>query len=143
MTTAPASHATPPDVAAHLAARAATPQQQADCATLMALLGRATGEPPAMWGASIVGFGSYRYRYESGRTGTSCATGFAVRGRELVVYLMAEAPDQAAQLERLGPHKLGKACLYLKRLDGVDLGVLEALVAGSVAEVRRRHPDAA
>jgi hypothetical protein len=97
-------------------------------------------QAPKMWGPSIVGYGSYSYRYDSGRTGESCLTGFAVRGRELVVYLVADSPGQQALLERLGPYKMGKACLYIKRLADLDLAVLEALVSESVAEVKRRHP---
>lgn len=123
----------------HIAAKASA-AQQADCAALVALLARLTGEPPAMWGPSIIGFGAYRYRYDSGPTGTACATGSAIRGRELVVYLNAEADDQAALLARLGPHKAGAACLCLKRLADVDMAVLEQLVAGSLAALRRRYP---
>ena len=122
-----------------LAARA-RPEQLADCKALMALLKRVTKQAPKMWGPSIVGYGSYTYRYDSGRTGESCLTGFAVRGRELVVYLVADSPGQQALLERLGPYKMGKACLYIKRLADLDLAVLEALVSESVAEVKRRHP---
>jgi hypothetical protein len=93
-----------------------------------------------MWGPSIVGYGSYEYVYESGRTGEAPLVGFAIRGRELVVYLMMEGEARQALLSRLGKHKLGKSCLYLKQLADVDRAVLEQLVAGSVAEVRRRHP---
>jgi hypothetical protein len=118
----------------------ASPEQLPDCKALMAILKRVTRESPKMWGPSIVGYGSYRYTYESGRTGESCATGFAVRGKELVVYLVAESPKQAELLANLGKHKLGKSCLYLKRLADVDVKVLEELVSTSVAEVRRRHP---
>ena len=121
-----------------LAARA-RPEQLADCKALMALLKRVTKQAPKMWGPSIVGYGSYSYRYDSGRTGESCLTGFAVRGRELVVYLVADSPGQQALLERLGPYKMGKACLYIKRLADLDLAVLEALVSESVAEIKRRH----
>jgi Domain of unknown function (DU1801) len=117
-----------------------TPEQLADCKTLMSLLNGVTKEAPRMWGPSIVGYGSYSYRYDSGRTGETCITGFAVRGRELVVYLVAESTDQQEMLAKLGKHKMGKACLYLKRLADVDLDVLKGLVAGSVAEIRRRHP---
>lgn len=126
------------DVDAYLAAKA-SPQQLADCQALMALMRKVTGQPPRMWGPSIVGYGSYSYRYESGRTGESCLTGLAVRGKELVVYLVAESPQQQALLARLGPHKMGKACLYLKRVAELDLQVLEALITDSVAEIRRRH----
>ncbi|MCA0177240.1 MAG: DUF1801 domain-containing protein [Proteobacteria bacterium] len=130
-------------VDAYLAARASE-AQRADCQALMALLAKVTGEPPRMWGPSIVGYGSYRYTYESGRSGEACLTGFAIRGRELVVYLMADGADQVAllgKLGKLGTHKLGKSCLYFKRLADLDTGVLAQLVAGSVAELQRRHPS--
>ena len=90
-------------------------------------------------GPSIVGYGSYRYAYESGRTGESCLTGFAVRGRDLVVYLNCEEPSQTELLSRLGKHKMGKACLYFKRLSDLDPQVLERLIVGSVNDVRRRY----
>lgn len=120
----------------------AGPDQLADCKTLMALLQKVTKQSPKMWGPSIVGYGSYSYRYDSGRTGESCLTGFAVRGRELVVYLVAEGPSQQALLAKLGKHKMGKACLYFKRLADLDAQILEALVSGSVAETKRRHAAA-
>jgi Domain of unknown function (DU1801) len=103
----------------------ASPEQLVDCKALMTILNRVTKERPKMWGPSIVGYGTYSYRYGSGRTGESCITGFAVRGRELVVYLVAESPEQAELLTRLGKHKIGKSCLYLKRLADVDTEVLE------------------
>lgn len=125
-------------VQAHLSARA-TPQQRADCERLIDLLGRVTGAPPTMWGPSIVGFGRYTYRHASGRSGESCVTGFAVRGRSLVIYLVAEGANQNELLARLGKYRMGKACLYIGRLAEVDVQVLEALVRASVEEVRRRH----
>lgn len=112
---------------------------RADCEALARLMTRWTGEPPKMWGSSIVGFGSYHYRYDSGREGDACATGFAARKSEIAVYLMAEAADQAALLGRLGKHKMGKACLYIRRLADVDTAVLQQLVQGSLAAVHRRH----
>lgn len=127
-------------VDAYVAARASE-AQRADCQALMALLGKVTDEPPRMWGPSIVGYGSYRYTYESGRSGEACLTGFAIRGRELVLYLMADGEDQVALLSKLGTHKMGKSCLYFKRLADLNAGVLEQLVAGSVAKLRRRHPS--
>jgi hypothetical protein len=126
-------------VAAYLASRA-NAQQHADCRELMALLKRVTGQPPRMWGPSIVGYGSYRYTYESGRSGEAPLTGFAIRGRELVVYLMAEGEKQKTLLSKLGKHKIGKSCLYFKQLADLDKPTLEKLVAGSIADVRRRHP---
>lgn len=110
-----------------------------ECKALLGLMTEWTGEPPKMWGPSIIGFGSYHYVYESGRKGDSCATGFAARKNEIALYLMAEAPQQQELLGRLGKHKMGKACLNLRRLADVDVKVLEKLVKGSVAEVRRRH----
>jgi hypothetical protein len=110
-------------------------QQRADCRELIAILGKATQQPAHMWGPSIVGFGSYRYTYESGHSGEAPLAGFAIRGRELVVYVV---PDESL-LARLGPHKMGKSCLYFKRLADLDRKVLEQLVAVSVAETRRRH----
>lgn len=122
----------------YLASRASG-EQLVDCEALIVLLQRLTGHAPRMWGPSIVGFGSYRYPLASGKFGESCATGFAVRGKELVVYLVAEAPDQASLLAKLGKHKFGKACLYFKRLADLDQNVLEKLVLGSLSELKRRH----
>lgn len=129
-------------IEAYLAARA-SPEQLADCRAIMAMCKRVTKEQPRMWGPSIVGYGSYTYRYESGHSGEACVTGFAVRGRDLVVYLMADTPGQVALLARLGKHKMGKSCLYFRRLADVDATVLEALIAGSVAGVRRKYPQPA
>ena len=81
-------------VAAYLASRA-SPEQLADCKALMAMCQRVTRQEPRMWGPSIVGYGSYRYVYESGHSGEACLTGFAIRGRELVIYLLADSPRQA------------------------------------------------
>ena len=123
----------------YLASRASE-EQLTDCKALMALLKKVTKQSPRMWGPSIVGYGSYSYKYESGRTGESCLTGFAVRGKELVVYLVAESQDQQELLARLGKHKMGKACLYFKRLADLDVEVLESLVSSSVAAIKRLHP---
>lgn len=121
----------------------ATDEQRADCKSLMAMFRRVTGEKPTMWGPSIVGYGSYRYTYPSGTTGTSSLTGFAIRGKDLVIYLVAEADGQESLLARLGRHRMGKSCLYIRRLEEIDVEALEQLVAGSVAEVRRRYGTSA
>ncbi len=126
-------------VDAYLASRA-NPEQLKDCKTIMAICKRVTKQQPKMWGPSIVGYGSYTYRYESGHSGESCLAAFAVRGRELVVYIIADTPEQVARLARLGKHKMGKSCLYFKRLADLDVKILEALIAGSIAEVKRRYP---
>jgi hypothetical protein len=115
-------------------------QQQADCRELMAILKRVTRQTPRMWGPSMVGYGSYRYTYETGRTGEAPLAAFAIRGRELVVYVLTEGREQKSLLSKLGKHKMGKVCLYFKQLADIDKPVLEKLVAGSVAEVRRRYP---
>jgi hypothetical protein len=114
-------------------------QQRADCRELIALLKKATRQPPKMWGPSIVGFGSYRYTYESGHSGEAPLTGFAIRGRDLVIYLLPEQDEQKSLRSKLGPHKMGKSCLYFKRLADLDRLVLEKLVVASVANVRRRY----
>ena len=125
-------------VADYIASRA-NEEQRRDCKALMSLFKRLTRQPPKMWGPSIVGYGSYRYTYPSGRTGVSCLAAFAIRGRELVVYLEPEAKGQRALLSRLGKHKMSKCCLYFKRLADLDETVLEQLVANSMVEVKRRY----
>lgn len=125
-------------VEAYLDSRA-NAQQRSDSEDLMALLAQVTEDEPTMWGPSIVGYGLYRYTYESGRSGEMPLVGFAIRGREIVLYVNAESDAQQALLAKLGPHKMGKSCLYVKRLADLDVGVLEQIVANSVAEVRRTH----
>ena len=122
----------------YLASRASD-QQHSDCRRLMALLEQVTRHPPLMWGPSIVGYGRYRYTYDSGRTGEAPLTGFAIRGREIVVYIDTEGETQRSLLSGLGKHRKGKSCLYFKRLSDLDYPVLEKLVTNSVAEVKRRH----
>jgi Domain of unknown function (DU1801) len=124
----------------YLASRA-SPEQLTDCKAIMAMCKRVTKQEPKMWGPSIVGYGSYTYTYESGHSGQACLAGFAIRGKQLVVYLSAENPAQVELLAKLGKHKMGKACLYFKRLADLDANVLEALIANSVAEVKRRYPN--
>jgi hypothetical protein len=122
----------------YIASRA-NAQQRTDCRELMRLFRKVTRHSPRMWGPSIVGYGSYRYTYESGRTGEAPLAGFAIRGRELVVYVVAEGEEQRSLLSRLGKHRMGKVCLYFKQLSDLDRATLEKLVVGSVAEVRRRY----
>lgn len=125
----------------YLASRA-SPEQLADCKLIMAMCKRVTRQKPYMWGPSIVGYGEYTYKYESGHSGVAPLAGLAIRGRELVIYVFAENPEQVELRARLGKHKMGKSCLYIKRLADLDANVLEAVIAGSVAEVRRRYPHA-
>jgi len=125
-------------VKAHLTA-IASEEQRRDCLALAKFMTKITKAEPKMWGPSIIGFGSYHYRYDSGREGDSCLTGFAVRKNGISVYLVADSKDQEALLARLGKHKMGKACLYIRRLSEVDQSVLEQLVAASVVEIKRRY----
>ena len=124
----------------YLASRA-SPGQLTDCKAIMAMCRRVTKQRPRMWGPSMVGYGTYTYRYESGHSGQSCPAAFAIRGRDLVVYILPDAPGQAERLAKLGKHKIGKSCLYFRRLADLDTKVLEALIAESFAECKRRYPD--
>ena len=122
----------------YIASRASE-DQRADCKALMSIFKKITKQQPKMWGPSIVGYGSIRYTYESGRTGEMFLAGFAIRGRELVLYLVADGREQEALLSKLGKHKMGKSCLYFRQLADLDRAVLEKLVVQSIAEVKRRH----
>jgi hypothetical protein len=136
MATPPKTMPTGADVEAFLAG-VSDPGRQSDARALCALLAEVTGEPAVMWGTSIIGFGVYHYRYESGYEGTTALAGFAPRKAHLVLYLVGGFEDRHQKLlARLGPHKTGKGCLYLKRLADVDLDVLRELVDRSV-RVRR------
>lgn len=114
-------------------------ERRRDCDQLVAMMQRVTGCEPIMWGPSIVGFDRYHYRYASGHEGNMCVTGFSSRKPDISVYLLADFDGRDALLARLGRHRMGKSCLYIRRLSDIDLEVLEQLVAGSVAECKRRH----
>jgi hypothetical protein len=136
MAASPKTGPTGEDVHAFIAA-VPNEARREDARGLCALLADWTGEPPVMWGSGIVGFGAYHYRYESGHEGTAALVGFAPRKANLVLYLVGGFVDRyPTLLERLGPHTTGKGCLYLKRLDDVDLEVLRELV-GSTVRVHR------
>jgi hypothetical protein len=119
----------------------ANEEQRNDAQTLVALMRRVTEQEPRMWGPTIVGFGSYHYKYASGHEGDSALAAFAVRGRELVVYIAAGFEGRDVLFAHLGKHKTGKVCVYIRRLANVDLKVLETLVSRSVAETMRRYPQ--
>lgn len=131
--------ATSADVAAFIAA-VPDPVRRADAQALVALMGRVSGAPAVMWGSSIIGFGAYDYRYDSGRTGTMARISFSPRKAETVLYLLDSFDGHGAWLARLGKHRMGKSCLYIKRLADVDVDVLETLVAASWAEMGKRYP---
>lgn len=111
-----------------------------DCEAIVAMMSRVTGAPPVMWGGSIVGFDSYHYKYASGREGDAPLAGFSSRKGDISIYLSCDVPPTDALRERLGRHKMGKACLYVRRLDDVDQQVLEQMVAEAAEATRARYP---
>jgi hypothetical protein len=114
-------------------------QRRKDCRELVALMREVTGHPAKMWGASIVGFDRYRYTLASGKENEMLLTGFSPRKQDLVLYL-GPGLQNAKLRARLGKHKAGQGCLYLKTLEGIDRDALRALVEHSVKEMRKRHP---
>ena len=110
-----------------------------DCRTVMAMMRAATGKRAKMWGAAIIGFGSYDYVYASGRSGTFMTVGLSPRAQNIAVYIMPGFSKYGALLKKLGPHKIGKSCLYLKRLDDVDHDVLSALIQRSVDDMNKKY----
>jgi Domain of unknown function (DU1801) len=112
-------------------------QRRRDCEALVQLISTVTKLPPRMWGSSIVGFGSYHYA--SGCEGGMCITGFASRKAGISIYLLAGGARQAQLLEGLGKHKMGKACLNIRRLADIDREGLRQLIAGAVTAVKRRE----
>jgi hypothetical protein len=106
-----------------------------DCRTVLGLMREVTGEEPTMWGSSIVGFGRYRYKYESGREGEWPIVGFSPRKNDLTLYVTPGFEPFAGLMARLGKYKTGKSCLYIKKLSDVDLAVLRNLLAESVARM--------
>lgn len=110
-----------------------------DCHTVVAIMKRATKAEPAMWGPSIVGFGSYHYKYESGREGDWFLTGFSPRKQALTLYIMPGFKRYDSLLNKLGRHKTGKSCLYIKKLADVDLDVLEELIQQSVKHMAKAY----
>ncbi|MEE6281261.1 DUF1801 domain-containing protein [Georgenia sunbinii] len=105
------------------------PTRRHDAEELLELMTRLTGEQPMMWGPSIIGFGNYRYRYESGREGDAFLVGFAPQKARLSLYGLTDAPESAELLGRLGKHRTGVSCLYVNKLDDVDREVLAEMVA--------------
>lgn len=115
-------------------------RKRADSHELIELMRTITGHEPKLWGSSLVGFDSYHYRYASGREGDFFITGFSPRKTALAIYIMPGFDDYAEQLQRLGPHKTGKSCLYVKNLDAIDRDVLGEIIRDSVSAMRERYP---
>ena len=117
------------------------PERRRDEALLLDPLFReVTGWTPRLWGSGIVGYGSYHYRYATGREGDWLATGFAPRKAHLVVHILPGYTDFSAILDRLGPHRAGKSCLYITRLDRIDMTVLRELVAEGLRDLAQTYP---
>lgn len=117
---------------------ACDPSRQAEARRLATIFAEETGFPPVVWGGSMLGFGRYDYTYDSGHKGTSLATGFAPRKAEIVVYILPGYADFAPILAELGKHRLGKSCLYLKRLEGVNEDALRRLIRAGLKDLRQR-----
>jgi hypothetical protein len=116
------------------------PERRRDCRTLVKLMRRVTGKKPVLWGDSMVGFDVFRYGRGKGQQFEYFRTGFSPRKQALTIYILPGYTDFSTILARLGPHKTGKSCLYLKRLADVDLGVLEELVRAGYADMNERFP---
>ncbi len=114
-------------------------QKRRDARDILALMKEVTGKRPRMWGTSIVGFGSYHYKYQSGREGDWLVTGFSPRKQNLAVYIMLELSHYSSLMNKLGKYKAGKSCLYLRRLGDVDHKVFRQLVSRSVADMKKLY----
>jgi hypothetical protein len=112
-------------------------KKRQDAFTILELMEKVTGEEPKMWGDSIVGFGDYRYKYESGREGDWFLTGFAPRKQNLTLYIMPGFERYDQLMQSLGKYKTGKSCLYINKIEDIDLGILEELVRQSVHFMQR------
>ena len=114
------------------------PAIREDAQTLCRMMEKVTGEKPVLWGDSYVGFGTYHYKYASGREGDTAPVGFAPRKRNLTVYLLYGFDEHTELMSKLGKHSKGKSCLHIKRLEDVDQKVLERLITASFKQVRRQ-----
>ncbi len=112
-------------------------RKRKDSFAILELMQQVTGLEPTMWGDKIVGFGSYHYKYDSGREGDMMLTGFSPRKQNLSLYIMGGLENYSALLEKLGKHSTGGSCLYIKRLDDVDLQTLKRLIDESVQRIKQ------
>ena len=114
--------------------------QRADCKAIAAMMRKATGKRAKMWGASMVGYGSYHYKYASGQEGDYFLTGFSPRKQATTVYIMPGFSGYDGLMKKLGKYKTGRSCLYIKKLDDIDSSVLQQLITRSVADMRKQYP---
>lgn len=115
-------------------------QKREDSFKILEMMQRLSGYAPKMWGSSIVGFGEYHYKYESGREGDMCRIGFSPRAQNLTLYMITGYSEKSEELARLGKHKLGKSCLYIKRLSDVDENVLEEMIVKDLKAIDEKYP---
>jgi hypothetical protein len=117
------------------------PERREDARVIDAMMRRVTDETPKMWGPTIIGYGQYHYRYDSGHEGDMCRLGFSPRKPQQVLYVLTGSDEETALLARLGRHSTGKSCLYIKKLADVDLGVLEELTRHALAHMNEKYPQ--
>ncbi|GAA6155122.1 hypothetical protein NBRC116588_05950 [Pyruvatibacter sp. HU-CL02332] len=117
-------------------------RRRTEAKVLMQIMRRVTGKRPVMWGPSIIGYGKYHYVYESGREGDWMVTGFSPRKSAMTVYLMAGFSDKQKLLAKLGKHRTSVSCLYINKLDDIDLDVLEEMITQDVALMRTKYKTA-
>lgn len=117
--------------------------KQKDSFQIIDIMQKQTGFEPKMWGPSIIGFGKYHYKYESGHEGDMPLAAFSPRSNAIVFYFSEEFENKDELLQRLGKHKTGKACVYIKRIDDIDVSVLKKMISNSVKHVKYRYPNKA
>jgi hypothetical protein len=115
-------------------------KRRQECRAVAQLMQAATGAEPKLWGSSMVGFGSYHYKYASGHEGDAFLTGFSPRKQNLTLYIMAGFEEYDELLQKLGKYKTGKSCLYIKKIEDVDLAALEMLIKRSVEHMVKTNP---
>lgn len=115
------------------------PQRKEDCKAILALMKEISGREPVMWGHSIVGFGKYHYKYESGREGDMLMTGFSNRKQAITLYIMDGFKRHAELLDNIGKYKTGKSCFYIKRLSDIDIEVLSTVISESLKTVENKY----
>jgi hypothetical protein len=134
------THPLPKEVAAFLSSLD-NPKRVSDATTVLAMMQTITNLPPKMWGTSLIGFDSYHYKYDSGREGDSFVTGLSPRKQKLVIYITPGFDGYQHLLDKLGKHKTSVSCLYINKLEDIDLKVLEQLIAQAHKDMKAKYPD--
>lgn len=116
-------------------------KRREDCTSLIDLLGKLSGFEPKIWGTAIVGFGIYNYKYESGHSGNAPLAGLASRKNAITIYLASDFEEKDALLSQLGKHKSGKGCLYIQKIEDIDISILSKLIQKSIAYIKKLYPN--